>query len=202
MTARIDIIFDFGSPNAYFAHKVLAPIAERTGASLNIIPCLLGGIFKSTGNQPPMMAFANVKGKLAYDQLEIKRFIEKHGLSDFTFNPNFPVNTLLLMRGAVAMQMDGALDPYIEAGLKAMWEDGQKMDDPEVFVSVLTKAGFDGAAILERTKDPEVKAKLMENTQGAVDRGVFGIPTFFVGDEMFFGKDRLAQVEEEVVKQS
>jgi len=196
MSKTLDFIFDFGSPNGYFAYKALRPILERSGATLNLIPCLLGGIFKSTGNQPPMVAFGQVKGKLAYEQLEIHRFIKKHGLSDFTFNPNFPVNTLILMRGAIAAEEDGRLLEYVEAGSKAMWEDGLKMDDPEVFIDAMTKAGFDGAALLAKTQDPAVKAKLAENTADAVARGCFGVPTFYVGDEMFFGKDRLAQVEE------
>lgn len=196
MAKTLDFIFDFGSPNAYLSYKALPSILERTGATLNIIPCLLGGIFKSTGNQPPMMAFGNVKGKLDYDRLEMTRFIDKHGLSAFRFNPNFPVNTLMLMRGAVAAEMDGKLADYIDAGLKAMWEDGVKMDDPETYAATMTAAGFDGSSLLERMQDPEVKAKLAANTQAAVDRGTFGIPTFYVGDEMYFGKDRLGQVEE------
>jgi 2-hydroxychromene-2-carboxylate isomerase len=198
MAITVDFIFDFGSPNAYFAYRVLPPILERTGAQLNLIPCLLGGIFKATGNQPPMVAFGNVKGKLDYDRLEIERFISKHGLSDFQFNPNFPVNTLVLMRGAIAAEMDGQLVEYVEAGLKHMWEQGRKMDDPEVFVSAMTEAGFDGARLLARTQEPEVKARLVANTEAAVARGAFGIPTFYVGGEMFFGKDRLGQVEEEI----
>jgi len=202
MTVTIDFIFDFGSPNAYFAHKVLPGIAERTGATINLIPCLLGGIFKATGNQSPMESFGHVKAKVDYGRIETMRFIEKHGLSAFTFNPNFPVNTLMLMRGAIAAEMDGKLEAYVEAGLKCMWEDGLKMDDPDVFVEAMTKAGFDGADLLARTQDPAVKAKLLENTTAAVERGTFGIPTFFVGKEIFFGKDRLPQVEEEVVAQS
>ncbi len=201
MPAIIDFIFDFGSPNAYFSYKILPSIAARTGAEIHMNPCLIGGIFKATGNKPPVVAFGGVKGKLAYEQLEIMRFIEKHGLHEFTFNPHFPVNTLLMMRGAVAMQMEGAFDDYVEAGFRCMWEEGLKMDDPEVFVEALTQAGLDGAAILERTQEPEVKQQLMKNTEDAVSRGVFGAPTFFVGDEMFFGKDRLQQVEEEAAKQ-
>jgi len=149
-----------------------------------------------------MMAFADVKGKLDYDRLEIVRFIKKHGLSDFEFNPNFPVNTLLLMRGAIIAGMDGKLVEYVEAGLKHMWQEGRKMDDPEVFVSAMTEAGFDGAFLLERTQDPQVKAQLIANTEAAVARGAFGIPTFYVGEEMFFGKDRLAQLEEELIVQA
>ena len=200
MSKSIDFIFDFGSPNAYLAHKALPGVVARTGASVNYIPCLLGGIFKATGNQSPVMAFGNVKGKLAYDNLEMMRFVKKHGLSKFRMNPHFPVNTLVLMRGAVAAEMRGELAAYIEAGLKAMWEDGLKMDDPAVYVEAMNAAGLDGAALLEATQDPDVKAKLVANTEAAVARGTFGIPTFFVGDEMFFGKDRLGQVEEEVAR--
>ena len=196
MTKTVDFIFDFGSPNAYLSMKVLPSVLERTGADLNLIPCLLGGIFKATGNQSPVQAFGGVKGKVEYENLEMMRFIRKHQISAFRMNPHFPVNTLVLMRGAMVAAQDDNLSAYVDAGLKAMWEEGQKMDDPEVFVSVMTKAGFDGADILARTQDPDVKAALVANTEAAVARGVFGIPTFFVGDEMFFGKDRLGQVEE------
>jgi 2-hydroxychromene-2-carboxylate isomerase len=196
MTKTVDFIFDFGSPNAYLAYKALPPILQRTGAKLSVVPCLLGGIFKATGNKPPMVAFGEVKGKLDYDRLEMMRFIKKHQLTRFKFNPNFPVNTLTLMRGAVAADMSGQLTRYVEAGLKAMWEDGLKMDDPDIFVKAMTEADLDGAALLARTQDAGVKAKLAANTDAAVGRGAFGIPTFYVGDEMFFGKERLGQVEE------
>lgn len=196
MSKTVDFIFDFASPNAYLAYRALPPILARTGAKLNIIPCLLGGIFKATGNKAPMIAFGDVKGKLDYDRLEMARFIKKHKLTRFKFNPNFPVNTLILMRGAIASEMSGQLTAYVEAGLRAMWEDGLKMDDPEIFAKSMTAAGLDGTSLLERTQDPGVKAKLVANTEAAVARGAFGIPTFYVGDEMFFGKDRLAQLEE------
>ena len=194
MSKTIDFIFDFGSPNAYFSHQVLPKLAAEKGASINYIPCLLGGIFKLANNQAPMVAFANVKGKVAYDMLEIKRFIEKHGLTKFQMNPHFPVNTLLLVRGAIAADKDGRLGDYIEVGLKAMWEDGLNMSDPEVFAKVFTDGGFDGAKLLAATQDQAVKDQLMANTSEAVERGAFGIPTFYVGDEMFFGKDRIDQV--------
>ncbi len=198
MSRTLEFIFDFGSPNAYLSYKVLPPILERTGARLEITPCLLGGIFKATGNQAPMVAFGKVKNKLEYEQKEMQRFIARHGLTAFRFNPHFPVNTLTLMRGAVAAAEDGVLQPYIEAGLAAMWEAGLKMDDPEVYVQAMTDAGLDGRQLLARTQDAQVKARLMDNTEKAVARGAFGIPTFFVGDEMFFGKDRLDQVEAEL----
>ena len=200
MAKVVDFIFDFGSPNAYLAWKVLPGIAERTGAKINLIPCLLGGIFKATGNQSPVMAFGAIKGKLAYEMLETRRFVEAHGLTAFQMNPHFPVNTLLIMRGLIAAQRQGVAEPYVAAVASAMWEQGLKMDDPDVVADVLTKAGLDARAILEATQDPDGKAELVANTQAAVERGVFGIPTFFVGDEMFFGKDRLGQVEAELAK--
>ena len=199
MTKTVDFIFDFASPNAYLCHKVLPEIAARTGATFNYIPCLLGGIFKATGNQAPMMAFNGIKGKLDYDALEMQRFIKKHNLSKFAMNPHFPVNTLLLMRGAIAADTDGRLMDYVDAGVAHMWEQGLKMDDPEVYAEAMTKAGFDGADLLARTQDPTVKQKLVDNTSAAVDRGCFGIPTFYVGNEMFFGKERLGQMEEEIM---
>ena len=198
MTKTVDFIFDFGSPNAYLAGKVLPAIAARHGASVNLIPCLLGGIFKATGNQSPAAAFGGVQGKLAYENLETQRFIKKHGLPAFRFNPHFPVNTLMIMRGQIAAQRQGVGEAYLETVLKAMWEQGQKMDDPEVAARALAAAGLDARAILEATQDPAVKAELVANTEAAVARGVFGIPTFFVGDEMFFGKERLGQLEEEL----
>ena len=200
MAKVVDFIFDFGSPNAYLAWKVLPGIAERTGAKINLIPCLLGGIFNATVNQSPVIAFGAIKGKLAYEMLETRRFVEAHGLTAFQMNPHFPVNTLLIMRGLIAAQRQGVAEPYVAAVASAMWEQGLKMDDPDVVADVLTKAGLDARAILEATQDPDVKAELVANTEAAVERGVFGIPTFFVGDEMFFGKDRLTQVEAELAK--
>lgn len=200
MTKTVDFIFDFASPNAYFAHKALYGVVARTGATINYIPCLLGGIFKATGNQAPMLAFANVKGKNAYMMLEIRRFIQKHQLTNFRMNSAFPVNSLMLIRSAIACEQDGRLMEFVDAGLRLMWEEDKKMDDPAVFVEEITKAGFDGAKLLERTQDPDVKATLMANTQSAIDRGAFGIPTFYVGDEMFFGKERLGQLEEEILR--
>jgi 2-hydroxychromene-2-carboxylate isomerase len=198
----IDFIFDFGSPNAYLAWKVLPGIAERTGAELNLIPALLGGIFKATNNRSPVEAFGEVKGKLAYEALETRRVVARHGLTAYRQNPHFPVNTLAIMRGLIAARRMGVGDRYLEAVVAAMWEQGEKMDDPAVIRRVLDAAGLDGEAILAATQDPEVKAELIANTEAAVARGVFGIPTFFVGGEMFFGKDRLDQVEAEVRRQA
>ena len=200
MSKTIEFIFDFGSPNAYLADQALPNLVERTGAEVRYVPCLLGGIFKATNNQPPMMAFGGVQGKLAYEQKEMDRFIKKHAITDFQFNPHFPVNTLTLMRAAIAAEGKGEIDAFIKAGLEAMWEDGKNMSDPAVFAETITKKGLDGAAYLASTQDPDVKAKLAENTEAAVNRGVFGIPTFFVGDEMFFGKDKLADLQDELIQ--
>jgi len=196
MGKTVDFIFDFASPNGYLSHKLVPEIEARTGATFNYIPALLGGIHKLTNNQPPMIAFGGVKGKLEYEQMEMARFVKKHKLDKYSFNPHFPVITLLIMRGLIAAEMDGQKMPYIEVVAKAMWEDGQKMDDPEVVAKVLAAGGLDAERLLARTQEQDVKQKLIENTQGAADRGVFGIPFFFIGDEGFFGKDRLGQVEE------
>lgn len=195
MTPTLEFIFDFGSPNAYLAIKALPPILERTGAQLKVTPTLLGGLFKLTGNRSPMEAFGEVRGKLAYEALETRRFVSRHGLTAFRQNPYFPVNTLLIMRGLVAADRAGVAEAYREAVLAAMWERGLKMDDPAVVAQTLDEAGLDAEGLLASTQDPDVKAQLIANTEAAAARGAFGIPTFFVGDEMFFGKDRLDQVE-------
>lgn len=198
----IEFIFDFGSPNAYLVMKVLPQIAERHGAEIKIFPCLLGGIFKLTGNQAPFNAFAGIKGKLDYDRLEMQRFVERHELNAFRMNPHFPINTLALMRGLVASQHMGVEAQYLDIMLSAMWEEGQKLDDGAVLLDTLNRGGLDGQALLELSNSPEIKAELVANTDAAVARGVFGIPTFFIGDEMFFGKERLAQIEDLLIKRA
>lgn len=202
MAASVEFIFDFASPNAYLAYRVLPKILARTGAKMTVTPALLGGLFKATNNQSPMAAFGEVRGKLAYEQLETRRFIAFHRLTRFSMNPHFPINTLLIMRGLVAAEMSCLGDAYREAVLSAMWEQGLKMDDRQVVEAVLAKAGLGGAALIECAADPEVKQALVANTEHAVARGVFGIPTFFVGKEMFFGKERLGQVEAELAAEA
>ncbi len=198
MSATVEFIFDFGSPNAYLAYRALPPILERTGARLIISPCLLGGIFKATGNQAPAVAFAAVKGKLDYEMLEIRRFAAKHRLDKFRLNPHFPVNTLMLMRGLIAAGEAGHEVAYLEMGLEGLWEEGLKLDDREVLARRIDTAGLNSASLLAAAQTDRVKLKLADNTAAAVARGVFGIPTFFVGEDMFFGKDRLGQVEEAI----
>jgi 2-hydroxychromene-2-carboxylate isomerase len=198
MTKPVEFHFDFGSPNAYLSHKLVPGIEQRTGVTFTYVPVLLGGIFKATNNASPIVAFANVRNKPEYQRLEMQRFIQKHHLTKLAMNPHFPVNTLQIMRGAAAAEIDGHLAQYIEAVFPPMWETGKKMDDPAVIKAELDAAGLDGARTLARIQDADVKARLLANTEDSVARGAFGIPTFFVGKEIFFGKDRLREVEEEI----
>ncbi len=191
-----EFLFDFGSPNAYLAHRVIPAIEGRTGAKFIYVPVLLGGVFKATNNRSPMEAFGAVKGKLAYEGLETRRFVARYGLNAFASNPHFPVNTLGIMRGAVAAQSLDVFARYVEAVFVAMWEQGMKMDDSSVIAQSLAVAGLPVDHLLALTADQAIKDKLVANTAAAVERGVFGSPTFFVGDEMYFGKDRLRDVEE------
>ena len=196
--AKVEFHFDFGSPNAYLAHLVVPEVEARTGAKFEYVPILLGGVFKLTNNRSPVEKLAGIKNRLQYEQIEMRRFIRRHGITQFTWNPFFPVNTLLAMRGAIAAQLDGVFDRYAEAVFKAMWADQKNMSDADIVVAALQQAGLDGPGLIARTQEPEVKERLMKNTEASVARGTFGSPTFFVGDEIFFGKDRLHDVEEEI----
>ncbi|EJE51034.1 2-hydroxychromene-2-carboxylate isomerase [Acidovorax sp. CF316] len=196
----VQFLFDFGSPNAYLSHKVLPAIEARTGATFEYVPVLLGGLFKLANNRSPAESNAGIPTKRAYEQREMDRFVQRHGLSKFTHNPHFPVNTLALMRGAVAARRLGCFEPYVDAVYASMWERGKKMDDPQVIAAELHQAGLDPAALLAASQELEVKNALLQSTQDAFARGAFGSPIFFVGDEMFFGKDRLREVEEEIVR--
>jgi 2-hydroxychromene-2-carboxylate isomerase len=195
----VQFLFDFGSPNAYLAHKVIPAITRRTGVSFDAVPILLGGLFKLANNRSPIEAFAAIPNKLAYERLEMQRFVDRHGLSAFNFNPHFPVNTLQLMRGAVAAQQLGCFDVYVETMFAAMWEQGLKMDDAATITAALADAGLDAIQVMQTAQEPAVKAALLANTQAAHERGAFGAPTFFVGADMYFGKDRLREVEEAIV---
>ena len=197
---EIEFHFDFGSPNAYLAHRVIPGIEERTGARFRYVPVLLGGVFKATGNRSPAEAFGGVRNKRAFMELETRRFLARHGIADFRHNPFFPVNTLALMRGAVAARQEGCFDRYVEVVFRNMWSEPKKMDDPEVIRAVLEENGFDAGRLLERAQSAEVKQELVRDTEASVARGTFGSPTFFVGDEIFFGKDQLRDVEEEFIR--
>ncbi|MGD1883022.1 MAG: 2-hydroxychromene-2-carboxylate isomerase [Paracoccaceae bacterium] len=187
---EIEFLYDFSSPNAYFVHKVLPKIAARHGAKVIWRPVLLGGIFKATNNQPPMMAFSNVTGKVDYMRLEIKRFLERYEMP-FRMNPHFPVNSLALMRGAVFAREKPWESRYIDACFDAMWIAGEKMDDPDVIMRILAAADLPADVIMTATQTPDIKGQLAELTDAAVKSGAFGSPTMFVAGEMFFGKDAL-----------
>jgi 2-hydroxychromene-2-carboxylate isomerase len=192
----VEFHFDFGSPNAYLSHRVIPGIAARTGATFRYVPVLLGGVFKATGNRSPAEAFAGIRNKPDYERLETERFIRRHWIEGYVRNPFFPVNTLQLMRGAVAAEMDGFLDRYVNAMFHHMWEAPKRMDEPGVIRDALAASGFDADGVTVRMQDPAVKARLMANTEDSVARGAFGSPTFFIGDSIWFGKDRLRDVEE------
>ena len=195
-TTAPQFMFDFGSPNAFLSHEAIPAIEKRSGAKFEYVPILLGGIFKATNNKSPAETLAGVKNKREFHALETERFVKRFGVKPYIWNPFFPVNTLNLMRAAVAAQLDGIFEKYVDAAFHHMWVEPKKMDDPEVAAKAFTASGLDAAKLFARAQEPEVKAKLIENTQAAVERGVFGSPTFFVGKEMFFGKEQLREVEE------
>lgn len=193
--ATVEFLFDVGSPNAYLCHRVIPAVAARSGLRFEYVPILLGGLFKLANNRSPAEAYAAIPNKWAYEQLEMRRFVQHHGITAFRLNPHFPVNTLQVMRGAVAARGLGCFERYVDVVFAAMWEHGLKMDDPATIARVLAEAGLDAQALTQAAQAPEVKAGLLAHTQAAFERGAFGSPTFFVGGEMFFGKDRLRDVE-------
>jgi 2-hydroxychromene-2-carboxylate isomerase len=189
-------LFDFGSPNAFLSHEAIPAIEKRTGVKFEYVPILLGGIFKATNNKSPAETLAGVKNKPEFQQIETERFIKRFHVKPYTWNPFFPVNTLHLMRAAVAAQLEGVFEKYVEAAFHHMWVEPKKMDDPEVAMKAFTSSGLDAARLFARAQESDVKSKLIDNTQKAVERGAFGSPTFFVGKEIFFGKEQLREVEE------
>jgi 2-hydroxychromene-2-carboxylate isomerase len=197
---KVEFHFDFGSPNAYLSHLVIPGITQRTGVTFDYVPVLLGGVFKLTGNRSPAETLVGIKNKPEYERLETRRFIERHGITTFRPNPFFPVNTLVLMRAAIAAQKLGVFERYVDEVYRHMWSDPKKLDDPTVLRVALCESGLDAESLLTLAQTQEVKDALLTNTQRSVDRGTFGSPTFFVGDQIFFGKDRLRDVEEAIVR--
>ena len=191
----VEFHFDFGSPNAYLSHLLIPGLEARTGAAFTYVPVLLGGIFKLTNNVSPVVANRDIRNKAEYQKLEMQRFLRAHGITAFRSNPYFPVNTLAIMRAAIVAEDEGYLKAYADAVFGHMWAEPKKMDEPEIIKAALDQSGFDSAHILTRAQEPAIKARLIENTEKSVSRGTFGSPTFFVGDEIFFGKDRLGEVE-------
>ena len=192
----VEFHFDFGSPNAYLSHLVLPEIEKRTGVKFAYVPILLGGVFKLTNNRSPAESLVGIKNKPEYERLEMTRFIRRHGITRFRPNPFFPVNTLMLMRGAIAAQSLGVFERYVDEMYRHMWAEPKKMDDPHVLRAALEESGLDSERLFALIQTPGVKDRLLENTRRSVERGTFGAPTFFVGAEIFFGKDRLRDVEE------
>ena len=198
---KLEFHFDFGSPNAFLSALVLPSIEKRTGQKFDYVPVLLGGVFKATNNMSPAESLRGIKNKPEFQKLEMQRFLQRHGITTFKSNPFFPVNTLMLMRGAVAAQFEGVFEPYFRAAYRHMWEEPKKMDDLTVFREAFVASGIDIDKLIARAQQDDVKQKLIANTNDAVARGSFGSPTFFVGKELFFGKDQLRDVEESIVEQ-
>jgi len=197
--SKVEFHFDFGSPNAYLSHLVIPEIEDRTGAKFAYVPVLLGGVFKMTNNRSPAESMAGIRNKMEYERLETQRFVERHGITRFQANPFFPVNTLTLMRAAVAAQRLGVFERYVDQVFRHMWAEPKKLDDPAVLRAALAESGLDAEALLRLAQDQTVKDELLASTAASVERGTFGSPTFFVGDEIFFGKDRLRDVEAAIV---
>jgi 2-hydroxychromene-2-carboxylate isomerase len=198
--AKVEFHFDFGSPNAYLSHLVIPEIEKRTGVKFKYVPVLLGGVFKATNNRSPAESLRGIKNKPEYERLETQRFIRRHGITRYTPNPFFPVNTLTIMRGAIAAETIGVFARYVDEIYRHMWADPKKLDDPEVLRAALEESGFNSKQFLELVQRQDIKDRLLENTQKSVERGTFGSPTFYVDEEIFFGKDRLRDVEEEITR--
>jgi len=193
MTKTVEFYFDLGSPTTYLAHTQLAKICADTQSELIYIPMLLGGVFKATGNASPAMIPA--KGRYMFQDLD--RFAKRYGVQ-LRFNPHFPINTLILMRAVTGMQMrqPQSFAEFVDCLFKALWVEGRNLNDLQTVAAVLTENGFDPQEIMALTNDESVKAALKENTEAAIKRGVFGAPSMFIGDQLFFGQDRLDFVEE------
>ena len=196
--SNVEFHFDFGSPNAYLSHLVIPDIERRTGAKFDYVPVLLGGVFKLTNNRSPAESLAGIRNKPEYQRLETERFVKRHGITRFAPNPFFPVNTLVLMRGAIAARRIGVFERYVDEMYRHMWAEPKKLDDPDVLRAALVESRLDGDRIFALVQTQDVKDELLANTQRSVERGTFGSPTFFVGEEIYFGKDRLRDVEEAI----
>ncbi len=197
---NVEFHFDFGSPNAYLSHLVIPAIEARTGVNFEYVPILLGGVFKSTGNASPAVTLQGIRNKGEYMGIETERFLKKHNITCYNRNPFFPVNTLQVMRGAIFAKSTDYFEKYVDEMYRHMWSEPKKMDEADIIEAALTESGLPTADILAGIQNPEVKQRLIENTERSVERGTFGSPTFYVENEIFFGKDKLVDVEEEINK--
>lgn len=193
MTKTVEFWFDYGSPTAYLAHWRLKDVAERVGAAIDFRPMLLGAVFQATGNRTPM----EIEAKGKWMEWDMKNFAERHGIS-FEMNPNFIINTLPLMRGAIVAERQEELERYSDVMFDAVWRDGRNMGDADVIGATLAENGFEATAYFAGVQEQEIKDELKRRVEYAVAKGVFGAPTFFVGDKMWFGQDRLDWIEAEL----
>lgn len=194
MSKSVEFYFDFGSPTAYLAHKRLGQLSKQYDLQVLYMPMLLGGVFKATGNASPVAIPA--KGKYMLEQ-DLPRFARRYGVP-LNFNPHFPINTLNLMRGAIAAQRLGCMEAYVNLAFDAVWVQEKNMGDPAIVCQALTEAGLDADGLIALSQDPDVKAELVAATEAAVARGVFGAPTLFLDGAMYFGQDRLDFIEEAI----
>lgn len=195
---NVEFHFDFGSPNAYLSHLVIPAIEERTGVKFEYVPILLGGVFKATGNASPAVTLQGIKNKGEYQGIETQRFLAKHNITTYNRNPFFPVNTLQIMRGAVFAKNTDYFEKYVDEVYRHMWSEPKKMDGADVIQAALEESGLPVAEIMNGIQEQSVKQTLIDNTERSVERGTFGSPTFYVENEIFFGKDKLVDVEEEI----
>jgi 2-hydroxychromene-2-carboxylate isomerase len=194
---NVDFIFDFASPNAYLCHKAIIHLEKKYEIKFNYIPCLLGGLMKLSNNQPPMIAFGEIPNKMKYEfDTAFNRFMREYQIEHFKMNEHFPVNTISLIRGAIVAQKNNFFDEYVEIVLSGMWENSLKLDSPESLHQLLSEHDCHADLVIEEIAKDETKAELIANTNNAVEKGAFGIPTFFIGDEMFFGKESLREIRD------
>ena len=192
----VEFHFDFGSPNAYLAHLAIPGVERRSGVTFKYVPVLLGDVFKATNNVSPAVSLKGIRNKPEYQRLETERFLKQYDIPAYVPNPHFPVNTLTIMRGAIVAEREGFFERYVDEVYQHMWARQQKMDDPVVIAEAFAQSGLPVKTLLDGVQDPAVKQRLITNTESSVERGVFGSPSFFVGDELYFGKDKLREVEE------
>ncbi|MEL0207389.1 MAG: 2-hydroxychromene-2-carboxylate isomerase [Gammaproteobacteria bacterium] len=194
---KVDFIFDFASPHAYLCHKAIQNLEKTHDIKFNYIPCLLGGIMKLSNNQPPMVTLADIPNKLKYEfDTAFNRFMKEHNITKFKMNEHFPVNTISLIRGAIVAQKNDFFESYVEIVLSGLWEQSLKLDTPEALHELLNNNDCYPDLVIEGIAKDEIKAELIANTSEAVEKGAFGIPTFFVENEMFYGKDSLRELKE------
>ena len=194
---NVDFIFDFASPNASLCHKAIIQLEKTYDIKFNYVPCLLGGLMKLSNNQPPMIAFGEIPNKMKYEfDTAFNRFMREYQIDNFKMNEHFPVNTISLIRGAIVAQKNNFFDDYVEIVLSGMWESSLKLDSPESLHQLLTEHDCHADLVIEEIAKDETKAELIANTNNAVEKGAFGIPTFFVEDEMFFGKESLREIRD------